>query len=92
MSIREEILAEAISGTGCTPEWAALQTVRLYRRNIADGQQHEVALAAARQEMEEIAAEALRLRREAVWREHIAPWCVVVLGALACVGWWYLWE
>jgi len=92
VSIRDEILTAAIDGRECTPTWAAEQTIRLYRRNVVDGLPHEDAVAAAKQEMAEIAAEALRQRRNRFIAQHIAPWAVVVLGTLACIGWYLLWE
>ncbi|NTX58764.1 hypothetical protein [Myxococcus sp. CA039A] len=93
--IREEILQEAVEGTSCTGEWAAMQTVRLYRGYIQAGQPHDEALTQAKQEMVKIKDEALRIRREAKlqeWRNNVAPWCVIALGVLAAYGWWSLWE
>lgn len=90
--LHDEILQEAIDGTGCNEEWVSLQTVRLYRQHTMEGLSHNAAIDAAKQEMQEITAKALRIRRRDQLQAAIAPWCVVVLGALACVGWWYLWE
>jgi len=90
--LRDEILERAVDGTDCTPEWTALQTIRLYRRWMDQGLHHDEALAAAKWEMQEIAREAMRIRRKKLLRDVVAPWCVIVLGGLACVGWWLLWE
>ncbi|PYI57002.1 hypothetical protein DLM86_00710 [Paenibacillus flagellatus] len=90
--VRDDILREAIDGTGCTPEWAALQTIRLFRHYEDAGLSHDDALAAAKVEMQAIAAEALRIRRRERFQTTVAPWCVIVLGTMACVGWWALWE
>jgi hypothetical protein len=95
MDLRDEILRDAVEGTKCVPEWVAYQTVRLYREQVAAGLSHDAAVDAAQREMVAIMNDALRIRREqkwdALWRDHIAPWCVVILGALACIGWWLLW-
>lgn len=90
--LRDEILQDAITGTECTEEWVTLQTVRLYRQHTMEGLSHHAAIDAAKQDMQEITAKALRIRRWDRLQAAVASWCVVVLGALACVGWWYLWE
>jgi hypothetical protein len=89
--LHDEILQEAIDGKECTPEWAAMQTVRLYRQWSSNGLPHAEALEAARTEMRMIADEALQVRKRRR-KNDLAAWCVVILGVLACVGWWLLWE
>lgn len=90
-TLRNEILQEAVAGQ-VNPEWVALQMVRLYREHIRAGMSHEKALEAAKREMSNIKDEALRIRKKDVWREQVAPWFVIVMGGLACYGWWVWWE
>ncbi|TMV49331.1 hypothetical protein FE783_12510 [Paenibacillus mesophilus] len=91
MQLHDEILQEAVTGSKCTPEWAAMQTVKLYRQWSNKGLPHHDALEAAKSEMRVITTEALRLRRKRL-KNDLAAWCVVILGVLACMGWWLLWE
>lgn len=91
MQLHDEILREAIEGKQCTPEWTAMQTVRLYQQWSAQGLPHPEALEAARVEMKMIADEALSIRKNRRKNDLVA-WYVVMLGVLACVGWWMLWE
>lgn len=90
--LHDEILQEAVDGIGCNEEWVALQTVRLYRQRTMEGLSHNTAIDAAKQDMQDITTKALQIRRRERLQAEVAPWCVIVLGALACVGWWYLWE
>lgn len=92
MTLREEILKKAVDGEGITPEWVAYQTTRLYRQYQEQGRPHNECLKLARIEMLLIKDEALRIRRREHFLTALAPWCVVVLGTMACVGWWLLWE
>lgn len=91
MQLRDRILSKAVSGKGCTDQWVALQTLDLYREWIRQGLPHEDALQAAKSEMQSITSEALAIRRKRR-RSDLAAWCVVLMGILACVGWWQLWE
>jgi hypothetical protein len=91
MQLHDEILEQAIDGTKCTPEWAAVQTVKLYRQWSNEGLPHHEALEAAKSEMQVITAEALRIRRKRL-KHDLAVCFVVALGALASVGWYLLWE
>ena len=92
---REKIIAEAVEGADCTPEWVAIQQVRMYRSFMEDGYSHSEALSKAKCEMAKIKDETLKIRkkqrREAIMVEF-APWFVIILGALAAYGWWQLWE
>jgi hypothetical protein len=92
-ALRNEILTEAVEGRKAVPEWVALQTTRLYRYYTRKGFSHNDALAAAQREMMTIMDEALeiRKRRKDQLKTDIAAWCVIVLGVLACIGWWLLW-
>jgi hypothetical protein len=91
MQLHDEILEQAIDGTKCTREWTTMQTVKLYRQWSNEGLPHHEALEAAKSEMQVITAEALRIRRKRL-KNDLAAWFVVVLGVLACVGWWLIWE
>ena len=93
--MREQIVKEAMKGEHITPEWVAMQTVKLYRQNVLQGMSHEEALHMAKQEMKEISGEVISRRKmnaREIWREHIAPWLVIIIGILACIGWWNLWA
>lgn len=89
MSLREEILREAITGKKCTVNWTAHQTFRLYQEWKRQGLPREDAIIAAKTQMQEIAAEALHIRQKRR-RNDLAAWYVIVLGVLACIGWWQL--
>lgn len=96
MLARQEILQEAVEGNRTVPDWVAMQTLRLYREQIAAGLPHQEAVAVAQQQMIDILNDADQIRRrqrlERLWRDQIAPWGVIVLGVAACVGWYFLWE
>lgn len=95
MALREEILLKAVEGgPEITPEWVAFQTTRIYRVYRNKGRSHDDSLKMAKLEMLLIKEEALRIRKTDRRKRmtDIAAWCVVILGVLACIGWWLLWE
>lgn len=89
-NVHKQILHESKQGTNVDEKWVAMQTIKLYRCHVAAGKAHTEALQLAQDEMHQIAREALQRRENSL--SAYAHWYVVTLGALACIGWWFLWE
>lgn len=92
MSMREEVLRDTVNVKVPDREWVAGQMVKLYRSYILEGMSDKEAVQRAKEEMEKITGEAIAIRRQRGRSSNIEAWFVIILGALACYGWWILWS